>query len=175
LVDLPGEPRPFSTRADIAIGRYPVTPADLAEVYATFASGGVHRLRHMIESMARANGVMLYTGARPGTRVLPAPVAADVTHVLTEDVQADGVVPGRVAAAKTGTQQYGDSTDNQDAWTAGYTPELTAVAWLGRANPAPIRDAHGTPISGDGLPYTIWRDFLTGALAGQPAQKFPPP
>ena len=95
--------------------------------------------------------------------------------MLTEDVQADGVVPGRVAAAKTGTQQYGDSTDNQDAWTAGYTPELTAVAWLGRANPAPIRDAHGTPISGDGLPYTIWRDFLTGALAGQPAQKFPPP
>jgi membrane peptidoglycan carboxypeptidase len=75
----------------------------------------------------------------------------------------------------TGTRQYADTDDASDAWIAGYTPQLAAVVWVGRAEPGPIRDASGWPIDGHGLPGQMWRDFLTAALAGQPAAPLPPP
>jgi membrane peptidoglycan carboxypeptidase len=107
--------------------------------------------------------------------VLPAAVAADVGTVLREVVAADGAVPGLDAAAKTGSQQWGNGDDSSDAWTAGFVPQLAAVTWVGRAEPGPARDAKKRPINGDGMPYAIWRDFLGAALAGQPAQTLPPP
>jgi membrane peptidoglycan carboxypeptidase len=107
--------------------------------------------------------------------VLAAAVTADVSTVLAEVTDNDGAVPDRPAATKTGTQQYGDTDDNSDAWTAGYTPQLAAVVWVGRAEPGPIREASGRPIQGDGLPARMWRGFLTAALAGQPAAPLPPP
>jgi len=90
-------------------------------------------------------------------------------------VQVHGGVPGRPAAGKTGTQQYGDTPDNSDAWMAGYTPQLATVVWIGRAQPGPIRDASGQRIEGEGLPMTLWRDFLSAALAGQPSVPLPRP
>jgi membrane peptidoglycan carboxypeptidase len=102
-------------------------------------------------------------------------VAADVSTVLAEVVDANGPLPGRPAAGKTGTQQYGDGADNSDAWMAGYTPQLAAVVWIGRADPGPIRDAAGRPIQGEGMPAALWRAFLTAALAGQPPAPLPPP
>ena len=45
---------PGRTRADIALGRYPVTPADLASVYATLAGGGRRADRHFVESVTSA-------------------------------------------------------------------------------------------------------------------------
>jgi membrane peptidoglycan carboxypeptidase len=169
LVDLKGEPAPGRTRADIALGRYPVSPADLATVYGTLAGGGVRADRHFVRAV---------NGARPATRtrrVLNADVAADVTDSLRQVVEVEGAVDGRPAAAKTGSQQWGTSTDSQDAWTAGYTPQLAAVTWIGRSSPGPIRDRRGRPINGDGMPYAIWRAFLGAALRGQEARPFPAP
>jgi membrane peptidoglycan carboxypeptidase len=175
LVDLDGEPAPGRTRADIALGRYPVTPADLATVYATLAADGVRHDRHVVERATDRDGGALRVGARGGTRVLPAGVGADVTAALAGVVARHGAVADRPAAAKTGTQQWGDTGDTQDAWTAGYTPELAAVVWVGAARPGPIREPDGRPINGDGMPYALWRDFLGAALAGTPATPLPAP
>ena len=95
--------------------------------------------------------------------------------MLAEVVDAHGPVPGRPAAGKTGTQQYGDTVDNSDAWMAGYTPQLATAVWVGRAVPGPIRDAAGRPIEGDTMPAALWSAFLTQALAGQPAAALPDP
>ncbi|GAA0810223.1 transglycosylase domain-containing protein [Spirilliplanes yamanashiensis] len=167
LVDLPGEPAPGRTRADIALGRYPVSPADLATVYATFAAGGVRAERHLVQQVGQARTPVVRT------RVLPAEVAGDVGYALRQVVRHDGEVEGHPAAAKTGTQQWGDTADSQDAWTAGYTGGLAAVTWVGRETPGPVRDGAGRPINGDGMPYAIWRDFLGRALRGRPAVPLP--
>jgi membrane peptidoglycan carboxypeptidase len=174
LVDTKGDPAPGRTRADIALGRYPVAPTDLATVYATFAAGGVRPAQHVVATVNDGTK-RWYTAARQSQRVVDATVAADVTNVLAGVVEADGTVPGHPAAGKTGTQQYLNTADNQDAWMAGYTPQLAAVVWLGRATPSPIRDISGKPIEGDGLPEALWRQFLSDALAGRPAAALPPP
>ncbi len=169
LVDVKGEPEPGRTRADIALGRYPVAPADLATVYGTLAGGGVRADRHF---------VLTVNGARTRTRthrVLRPEITADVTETLRQVVEAEGAVDGRPAAAKTGSQQWAGTADSQDAWTAGYTPQLAAVTWIGRSSPGPIRDRNGRPINGDGMPYAIWRTFLGAALRGQEARPLPRP
>jgi hypothetical protein len=102
-------------------------------------------------------------------------VSADVGAVLAGVVKHDGAVPGVQAAAKTGSQQWANTLDSSDAWTAGWAPGLAAVTWVGREHPGPIRDKNGKAVNGEGMPYRIWRDFLAGALRGQPGRPMPAP
>ncbi len=170
MVDVKGDPDPGKTRPDIAIGRYPVRPGDLATVYATFAAGGVRQQRHFVQS---ATG---WTGPpRTGNRVLDPKIVADVSTVLQAVVRGDHVGPGRPAAGKSGTQQYRNTDDNQDAWMAGYTPDLATALWLGKAVPGPLRDKRGKPIEGDTVPARMWSDFTREALTGVPPEALPPP
>ncbi|AGL14848.1 transglycosylase domain-containing protein [Actinoplanes sp. N902-109] len=173
LVDVKGDPKPGKTRADIAIGRYAVTPGDLATVYATFASGGVRHDRYFVQTTDDGAGKRVYTALPTSTPVLDTAVAADVTSVLSKVVKHDKVTPGRPAAGKTGSQQWGNSSDTQDAWMAGYTPDLASAVWLGKAKPGPLRDKNGKPIEGDGVPARLWRDFTRAALTGSPQQALP--
>jgi membrane peptidoglycan carboxypeptidase len=100
-------------------------------------------------------------------------VAADVGAVLSQVVEEEGRVPGVDAAAKTGSQQFGDTADSSDAWTAGWASGLAAAVWVGRDKPGPIRTGDGKAINGDGMPYEIFRNFLSGALAGRQVAGLP--
>jgi len=175
MVDLKGDPTPGKTRPDIAIGRYPVTPADLSSVYATFAGGGIRHDRYFVQSAAEQNGKTLLTAVPRATPVLAPAVAADLSYVLGGVVRSDRVAPDRPAAGKTGTQQWQNTADNQDAWMAGYTPELAATVWIGKAVPGPLRDARNKPIDGETWPAKLWQSFLAAALHGRPAEPLPKP
>jgi membrane peptidoglycan carboxypeptidase len=189
LIDGPGDPRPDYTRADVALGIYPVTPADLASVYATFADEGRRVDRHIVTTVRLGGGQDVIYQASPGTTVATSPaVAADVTAVLADCLNNDrqssqpattstGFSPPepRQAVGKSGTTRWGDSADSQDAWMAGYTRQLAAVVWVGRQEPGPIRDQSGHPITGKGIPMLIWQDFLTTAEAGAPLLPLPGP
>ncbi|MEU7908905.1 transglycosylase domain-containing protein [Actinoplanes sp. NPDC049118] len=175
LVDGKGDPKPGRTRPDIAIGRYAVTPADLATVYGTFAGGGVRHHRHFVESVTGADGRRLWKAGTQPRYALEKAAAADVTSVLAAVVQKNGIAPDRPAAGKTGTQQWGDTSDNQDAWMAGYTPELASVVWIGKGDPGPIRDKGGKAIEGENLPAQLWKAFTREALRGRPVTPLPEP
>jgi peptidoglycan/xylan/chitin deacetylase (PgdA/CDA1 family) len=173
LVDEAGEPRPGRTRADIAIGRYPASAADMASVYATFAAGGVRNDRHFVES-ASSDGRVVWTARPQPVRVLDQRIADDVSAVLHTVVDQRRLSPQRPAAGKTGSQQWGNTHDNQDAWMNGYTPQLAVAVWFGRLVPGPILDAAGRPVEGGTLPAQLWRDFLGTVLQDQPPAAFPP-
>ncbi|MFI7598380.1 transglycosylase domain-containing protein [Actinoplanes sp. NPDC049681] len=175
LVDAAGDPAPGKTRPDIAIGRYPVAPADLATVYATFASGGVRHDRHFVDKVSTLDGKRVLSAAPRAARAIDRHVAADVSAVLHSVIRAHDLSPGRPAAGKTGTQQWADTHDNQDAWMAGYTPELATAVWIGKARPGPIRDAEGEPIQGDTVPAKLWKAFTHDALGGTPPRELPEP
>ena len=67
-----------------------------------------------------------------------------------------GLTYTELPAGKTGTQQWGNTADNQDAWMAGYTPQLAAVVWVGRPIPGPMRNQYGYAIEGKDTPASIW-------------------
>jgi penicillin-binding protein 1A len=73
---------------------------------------------------------------------------------------------GRPIAGKTGTTQ-----DYNDAWFAGFTPDLVTVVWVGYDTPASLGDDEtGAAVAGP-----IWHDYMAQALKGRPVLQFPQP
>ena len=83
---------------------------------------------------------------------------------------------GRPSAAKTGTNQLGDTGANRDAWMVGYTPSLSTAVWVGTTEGTkPLVNKWGGPVYGSGLPSDIWKSTMDGALKGTDNESFPKP
>ncbi len=170
LVDGPGDPRPNHTRADIALGIYPTSPADLATVYATLANSGMRSDRHAIDKVMDSGGGEIYHASPTRVRALTPAAAEETANLLNSTLTADlddTWLGG--AGGKAGTRRWGDTKDNQDAWLAGFVPDLAVVVWVGRPTPGPIRDRRAKPIAGTGLPATIWLDFVRAVFPEIPS------
>lgn len=72
-------------------------------------------------------------------------------------------LPGREAAAKTGTTQAA-----RDAWFLGFTSEYVVGVWMGNDDNSPLK---GT--TGGGLPADIWRETMLRINEGLPANPLP--
>lgn len=155
--------------ASVVLGSYEVTPLELAEAYNTLATGGIHRAPIAIERVER-DGETLFTAPMRANQVVSEQVAWTVTDVLQGVVRnGTGTAAdiGRPAAGKTGTTQA-----SGDAWFAGYTPQLTAVVWMGnRDNRAAMP---GDP-TGGGLPARVWNLFMSRVHDGLQVAGFPEP
>ncbi|MGQ0680304.1 MAG: transglycosylase domain-containing protein [Actinomycetota bacterium] len=162
----------------LTLGTSDVTPLEMAGAYTTFAQRGRRPTALVVTSITDSDGKLI-AQRHPGvSQVMDQNVADTVNHLLERNVQSGtgtGARLKRPAAGKTGT------TDNfQDAWFAGYTPELTAVVWMGYA-PGPdgkiplMNRVRGRSVSGGSFPATIWKNFMSEALEGTKAGSFVQP
>jgi membrane peptidoglycan carboxypeptidase len=146
----------------IAVGRYPLRPLDLAGAYASFADGGLRTTPHLVEKVLDQNGEVVWqhdNTAKPAFDADPdvsKRIADGVTGVLQT-----ALPDGRPAALRTGEFQHGDSTDNQDGWAIGYTPQLATAVWIGSDDDRRLFDAKGAKLVGATVPADVWRDFMT--------------
>lgn len=155
---------PASFGPSLTLGGYGQTPLAMATGLGTLANAGVP---HQAEAILRASGPdggVLYQG-RPGAGrpALDPGAAFVVSQMLADDADRAPVygpgsplaLPGRHAAAVAGT-----SETFADAWTAGYTPSLAAVVWMGNGDYALM-----TPGS-DGVLVAApaWHRFMQAAL-----------
>jgi penicillin-binding protein 1A len=167
---------PYFRRAcAITLGSVGFTPLELTDVYATFASGGVHHAPRAFESIRGPNGneIPLKSSAR---RVLRASVAAQITGalqgVVTGGTGTAAALGSRPVAGKTGTAE-----NFQDAWFCGYVPQLATCVWVGYPKgEIPLLNVEGVPeVFGGTLPAKIWHNYMTGAVANLPVKGFPTP
>jgi membrane peptidoglycan carboxypeptidase len=189
LVDAANEPRPGRTRAEVALGRYPVSVADLASVYATFAAAGRHVARHFVVRARAAYGQVLSGPAPPRRTAMSAAVAADVSwalagpmpdagpHQITDRLRV-GLVSERgvsrpAAAAFSGSVPSGRGGRVASGWCARYVPELSVVGWLGHDPPRAVADPDGQATSATA--DTMCGRVLADALAGRPVSALPAP
>lgn len=116
----------------ITLGSQQVTTLEMAEAYATIASGGIHRESTCIEEIVNSSGKTIYQPSTDGDRVLSEEVAAEATKVMQGVISSSGTAPdavlanGRECAGKTGT-----SENYRDSWFCGFTPEYSVAIWLG--------------------------------------------
>ncbi|MFH9012577.1 transglycosylase domain-containing protein [Streptomyces sp. NPDC017943] len=164
----------------IALGTQEMSPLTMANGYATFASRGMHCTPIAIEAVSRRIG--------DKTKSLPVPKStcsramsektADTINALLKGVVEDGTgskagLGGRPSAGKTGT-----TDERYAAWFVGYTPNMAGAVWVG--DPAHKRKMTGITIGGRSygkvfggeVPGPIWRDMMSGALAGKPVENF---
>ncbi|MCX6022100.1 MAG: transglycosylase domain-containing protein [Chloroflexi bacterium] len=128
----------------------------------------------IILKVATPDGQVLEQFTEPQRRqVLPAPYAYLITAIMTDNNARTPVygaknsltLPDRPVAAKTGT-----TDSNRDAWTMGYTPEVTGV-WVGNTDySAMTADAFG-----GGTAAPIWNAFMQAAHKGVEAHEFAVP
>jgi 1A family penicillin-binding protein len=151
----------------IALGAANVTPLEMASAYATIANLGVYQRPVLFTSITR-HGQTVIENRPEGERRISAALAYQVTDVLKGVVRSGtgtAAQIGRPEAGKTGTSQ-----DYRDAWFIGYTPQLATAVWMGNPEQeVPMLDVGGIHVTGGSYPARIWHDFMTAALAGQPA------
>jgi penicillin-binding protein 1A len=168
-----------------ALGAVDTTVLRQAGAYASLAAGGREVTPTLIDSVQDRDGKVIWRPdfrpcttcadpARPPTLSDPRAQIADPQSVFQLTLMMQGVVQrgtgakageglGRSIAGKTGTSQ-----DFNDAWFAGFTPDLVTVVWLGYDTPTTL----GNNETGGSDSAPIWRDFMAVALKNRPNLKF---
>jgi penicillin-binding protein 1A len=194
--------RQIPPNCSLALGAIPVTPLEHARAYAAFDARGKLPTVTPIRYVQNATGRCIdeYLGAkktcknnhRDITTTVETQNNVDVlTQVLTHVVESGTATAaniGRPVAGKTGTTQ-----DHQDAWFAGYVPQLTTVVWVGYpvqhvkgrppftpqmqfcSDPVLCRPVHGINVAGGTFPAMIWAKYMAAAVQGLPIEQFPTP
>jgi membrane peptidoglycan carboxypeptidase len=141
--------------------------------YAALANDGAYNAPTFILNVKDSQGNELYAWKQQTKKVLENTVAHQITNVLADNAarayvfgaNSTLVLPGREAAAKTGT-----TNDYRDGWTMGYVPQLVTGVWSGNNNNAPMKSAGGSIAAGP-----IWNAYMRRALDKQPVIAFAKP
>ncbi|MGW3196635.1 transglycosylase domain-containing protein [Streptomyces sp. NPDC001118] len=172
--------RAMDQAPSIALGTQEVSPLTMANAYATFASRGTYCTPVAIESITQQVGSEQKSLDVPKStcRRAMSQKTADTISTLLKGVVEDGTgqeagLGDRPSAGKTGT-----TDERYAAWFVGYTPNMAGAVWVG--DPQHRRQMTNITIGGiphekvfgGEVPGPIWRDMMTGALAGKPAQNF---
>ncbi|PJE26640.1 Penicillin-binding protein 1F [Pseudooceanicola marinus] len=137
----------------ISLGGLGVTLDDLVTLYAGLAEGGTARPLYWRQGAAE--------GA--GARLVSAPAAWQVGHILADLVPPEGGPRGRISW-KTGTS-YG----HRDAWALGWDGAHVVGVWIGRPDGTPVPGAFG----GDLAAPLLFQAFQR--LAPEPVELPAPP
>ena len=167
-----------------ALGAVETTVLREAGAYAGIAEGGREVVPSLIDSVQDRDGHVMW---RPASLVVGAgdpsqpPTLADPRGQIADPQSAfqvvkmlEGVVKygtgvpavngmDRPIAGKTGTSQ-----DYNDAWFAGFTPDLVTVVWVGFDSPQTLGDKQ----TGAAVAAPIWHDFMAEVLRSRPVLDF---
>ncbi len=165
------EPYPAIALGGLKTG---VCPLEMASAYGTLANEGVHCKPIAILKVVDANENTIKEN-KVQNKIAVKPATAYLVNSILQDVikRGTGVRAkiGRPAAGKTGTAQ-----NYQDAWFAGYTPDLSAAVWVGyQKGQIPMRNVHGIRVTGGSFPAQIWARFMLKSLEDTPRTAFPIP
>jgi penicillin-binding protein 1A len=156
-IESPLQSVPAEGIGGLAIG---VTPLEMADAYATLASGGVHHDPTAVSKVEFPDGKVDDFEKDSGERVLTPGQAYEVTRIL-EGVITQGTGAGYTsmgcssAAGKTGT-----SEELSDAWFVGFTPLYSTAVWVGHPTSREYT-GFGGPTAGP-----IWANYMSEAVEG---------
>lgn len=161
----------------IALGTSLVSPIELTSAFATLANHGIYNEPISILKIEDKDGVLIENFTSRASEAIPEETAYIVTNMLQTAIDVGTGASARSkynfqrpAAGKTGTTQ-----EFADAWYEGFTPQLTAGAWVGF-------DDHRVSFTGDygqgaraALP--IWAIFMHDVYEQLklPLEDFTPP
>jgi penicillin-binding protein 1A len=155
----------------LALGSYEVKPIELAGAYATFAAGGMYEEPSLVTRIVGPDGKDVELKPPPPPRRVLEPAEAFIITNMMESVIDHGTGQkakslGRRVAGKTGT-----SNESKDTWFAGFSPEITAVTWVGYDDNKPL----GSGEAGGVTALPAWIAVMDAAHKGKPRSEFARP
>ncbi len=162
----PGKHPPYLT---MALGAGSVTPMQMVTAYGVFASGG-HRVKPYLVTRIEDDRGQAVEAAEPALAGEGAEQVIDPRNAyIMVNIMQDTVKYG--TAARAGALGRGDlagktGTTNEfvDAWFAGFSPELVAVAWIGFDSPKSL----GNGETGAHAALPMWISYMGTILKGVP-------
>jgi membrane peptidoglycan carboxypeptidase len=165
------------------------TPEDMAAAYGTFANDGIRHKTHFVKKLTNSSDETAFefqdenTPAFDKDAAVSKQIAGNVTEALVPVIKHSNLKcpTGHECAGKTGTQQYEAQTGdraglgnfNAQTWMVGYTPSVSAAAWVGGDGNKALKSKTGTPIFGATIAGPMWQNFMSLYLTGTPSEKFP--
>ncbi|UUY04609.1 transglycosylase domain-containing protein [Svornostia abyssi] len=139
---------------------YGVSPLEMANAYATLASGGWRNKPKAITKVTFPDGEVDDLSKPRRHKAFTDGEVYEITKILEANITGGTGTKANIgcpAGGKTGT------TDNhRDAWFVGYTPRLATSTWVGY----PDRQIEmtstyfGGPVAGGTFPAEIWGDYM---------------
>ncbi|MEW6379878.1 MAG: PBP1A family penicillin-binding protein [bacterium] len=161
---------PLDHDLSLALGTSGVSLLEITSAYGIFANQGIFNQPVAIKSILNDKGETLEKHDPSPRRVLDAQTSYLITSLLAGVIQHGtgwrAKRLGRPLAGKTGT-----TNDYIDAWFIGFSPELVAGVWVGFDEYKSL----GERETGGEAACPIWVNFMSRALANQPASNFPVP
>ncbi|WP_274650643.1 penicillin-binding protein 1A [Paenibacillus humicola] len=157
-----------------------VTPLQMVTAYSAFANGGKSVDPHSIVKITDSQGRSVYQYDPPAPKQLMKPSTAwYMTDIMQGVVEKGGTGTqariDRPVAGKTGTTQHGipnfHSSYNRDAWFSGFTPEWTAVVWMGYDK----TDKQHLLKKSSSQSAAMWGKVMEEAMKGMPVESFKKP
>ena len=174
----------LSTDPSNVFGTDSVRVIDMANAYATIAAQGNRATPYLIHSVKGTGAYEIdYTVKKNVKKAFPQDVSRDAIQAMSQVGQPGGTAYptvanlGRPVGGKTGT-----TSNNYAAWFTGFTPGQLSTAvgiYKGDGSLVPknrlVNIGMWGELTGGTLPATIWTEYMTGALQGQPVRQLPPP
>ncbi|HEY1085702.1 MAG TPA: PBP1A family penicillin-binding protein [Candidatus Saccharimonadales bacterium] len=158
----------------LAIGSAEVPSIEMANAYAAFGNSGTQYETSNIVSIEDKYGGTVFSNARKSHRAISEQGAYLISNVLSDRQAKQSffgdslTVYGTDGQPKNVAVKTGTTDDFKDAWTVGYTPDISVAVWTGNNdNTAMLR-------SGSELAAPIWRQFM-GAAIGKNSPSFTQP
>jgi penicillin-binding protein 1A len=155
----------------LGLGTSVVSPLELASAYADFANGGTHVEPYFVTRVLDHGGRVLEEHVPTETAAISPQIAYVMTSMLKGVVEhGTGLYVKRLArpiAGKTGTTQ-----ENRDLWFVGFTPDVSAAAWMGYDD---FTSLGGRSWTGGGAVAPWWTDIMKEILKSYPIHDFSVP
>lgn len=140
-----------------------VTIRDMAEAYATFASGGVYREGRTFTKVYNSDGELVLDNAQAQEQILSEKTVNYLNYCLDSAVAGgtgwEADLSGMDVAGKTGT-----TASAKDRWFCGYTGYYTAAVWCGYDTPEVVSMVYG------GNPAAqLWKKVMAPLHSGKTA------
>jgi penicillin-binding protein 1A len=145
-----------------------VSPLEMANAYATIASGGYRNLPTAIDFVVFPDGHR-ETHKRfkeKRVKVFSDGVTYEATKILEANVQGGTGTKAQIgcpAAGKTGT-----TDEHSDGWFVGFTPRMATAVWVGypKSQVHMLSEYYGGPVAGGTFPAEIWGTYMSKAKRG---------
>lgn len=157
----------------LVLGGGEVSLLDITSAYGVFANNGIKNPKTGILKVEDKDGNVLEKFETRSMAIVPEETSLKISDILSDNVARTPLYgnksllyfENRDVAVKTGT-----TNDYRDAWTVGYSPNITVGAWVGNNDNSPMEKKVA------GLIVTpMWRAFMDAALSTLPKENFNKP
>lgn len=154
----------------LAIGSGEVPLIQMTNAYAAFANSGEQYSAHGILSIEDKYNKTIYVDQETSKQAISAQGAYLISNILSDNATRSRMfgsslnVVGTDYQTKNVAVKTGTTDSYRDAWTIGYTPDITVGVWTGNNDNTPMQN------SGGAVAGPIWKEMMSQAIgSGNPS------